>query len=67
MCVSVFDAVGMGNSNSDRSSSERSYRDGQQGGKEARPNIMLDSSEDADLFQRDDPKVWHVFITTNLI
>lgn len=50
----------MGNSNSDRSGGgqgDRTYRDGQQGGKEARPNILMDSSEDADLFQRDDPKV----------
>ncbi len=50
----------MGNSSSDRSGGgqgERSYRDGQQGGKEARPNILMDSTEDADLFQREDPKV----------
>uniref|UniRef100_A0A8C9ZTG7 Protein kinase, AMP-activated, beta 1 non-catalytic subunit, b n=1 Tax=Sander lucioperca TaxID=283035 RepID=A0A8C9ZTG7_SANLU len=49
----------MGNSSSDRSSDgqrDRSYRDGQQGGKEARPNILLDSTEDADLFQREDTK-----------
>uniref|UniRef100_A0A3P8SC62 Protein kinase, AMP-activated, beta 1 non-catalytic subunit, b n=1 Tax=Amphiprion percula TaxID=161767 RepID=A0A3P8SC62_AMPPE len=49
----------MGNSSSDRSGGgqgDRSYRDGQQGGKEARPNIMMDSGEDADLFQREDPK-----------
>uniref|UniRef100_A0A8D3CY18 Protein kinase, AMP-activated, beta 1 non-catalytic subunit, b n=1 Tax=Scophthalmus maximus TaxID=52904 RepID=A0A8D3CY18_SCOMX len=49
----------MGNSSSDRSGGgqgERSYRDGAQGGKEARPNILMDSSEDADLFQRDDSK-----------
>ncbi|TDH12496.1 hypothetical protein EPR50_G00047870 [Perca flavescens] len=55
----VFDASGMGNSSSDRSSDgqrDRSYRDGQQGGKEARPNILLDSTEDADLFQREDTK-----------
>ncbi|XP_058492271.1 5'-AMP-activated protein kinase subunit beta-1b [Solea solea] len=44
----------MGNSNSDRSTgsqSERPFRDGQQGGKDARPNILMDSTEDADLFQ----------------
>ncbi|KAM3868339.1 5'-AMP-activated protein kinase subunit beta-1b [Diretmus argenteus] len=49
----------MGNSNSDRASGgqgERSYRDGQQGGKEARANILIDSTEDADLFQREDAK-----------
>lgn len=48
----------MGNSSSDRSSGgERSYRDGQQGGKDARPKILMDSTEEADLFNRDDPKV----------
>lgn len=46
----VFNASKMGNSNSDRASG------GQQGGKEARPNILMDSSEDADLFQREDTK-----------
>ncbi|MEQ2188812.1 hypothetical protein GOODEAATRI_018733 [Goodea atripinnis] len=46
----------MGNSSSDRSSSERSFRDGQSGGKEARPNIMMDSTDDAELFHREDPK-----------
>lgn len=49
----------MGNSSSDRSSGgqgERSFRDGQQGGKEARPNILIDSTEDGDLFQREDAK-----------
>ncbi|XP_014883542.1 5'-AMP-activated protein kinase subunit beta-1b [Poecilia latipinna] len=46
----------MGNSNSDRSSSERSFRDGPSGGKEARPNIMMDSNDDAELFHREDPK-----------
>ncbi|KAF6723603.1 5'-AMP-activated protein kinase subunit beta-1 [Oryzias melastigma] len=46
----------MGNTSSDRSSGERLYRDGQAGGKEARPNIMMDSSEDSDLFQREDAK-----------
>uniref|UniRef100_A0A1A8HFT9 Protein kinase, AMP-activated, beta 1 non-catalytic subunit, b n=1 Tax=Nothobranchius korthausae TaxID=1143690 RepID=A0A1A8HFT9_9TELE len=45
----------MGNSSSDRNSGERSFRDGHSGGKEARPNILMDSSEDADLFHRDDP------------
>lgn len=55
----MFDASRMGNSSSDRSSGgqgERSYRDGQQGGKEARSNILMDSSEDSDLFQREDAK-----------
>lgn len=50
----------MGNSSSDRAGGgqgERSYRDGQQGGKEARSNILMDSTEDADLFQREDAKV----------
>lgn len=50
----------MGNSSSDRAGGgqgERSDRDGQQGGKEARPNILMDSTEDGDLFNRDDPKV----------
>lgn len=50
----------MGNSSSDRSGGgqgERSYRDGQQGGKDARPKILMDSTEDADLFQREDAKV----------
>lgn len=51
----------MGNSSSDRGAGgqgERSpsYRDGAQGGKDARPKILMDSSEDADLFQREDPK-----------
>lgn len=49
----------MGNSSSDRSSGshgERSYREGHHGGKEARSNIMMDSADDADLFQRDDQK-----------
>uniref|UniRef100_A0A3P8VFE6 Uncharacterized protein n=1 Tax=Cynoglossus semilaevis TaxID=244447 RepID=A0A3P8VFE6_CYNSE len=40
----------MGNSSSDRTSG------GQPGGKEARSNILIDSSEDADLFQREDSK-----------
>lgn len=47
----------MGNSSSDRGAGQGerspSGRDGQQGGKDARPKILLDSSEDADLFQRD--------------
>ncbi|XP_043967652.1 5'-AMP-activated protein kinase subunit beta-1b [Gambusia affinis] len=47
----------MGNSSSDRSSSERSFRDGPSGGKEARPNIMMDSNDDSELFNREDPKV----------
>ncbi|KAF3696091.1 5'-AMP-activated protein kinase subunit beta-1 [Channa argus] len=50
----------MGNSSSDRSSGgqgERSYRDGQPGGKDARPNILMDSTDDSDLFQREDAKV----------
>ncbi|XP_034025321.1 5'-AMP-activated protein kinase subunit beta-1-like [Thalassophryne amazonica] len=50
----------MGNSSSDRGSGgqgERSYRDAQQGGKETCAKILMDSSEDADLFQRDDSKV----------
>ncbi|MEQ2194861.1 hypothetical protein XENOCAPTIV_004024 [Xenoophorus captivus] len=53
LCVSELDAVrvSMGNS-----SSERSFRDGQSGGKEARPNIMMDSTDDAELFHREDPK-----------
>lgn len=52
----------MGNSSSDRGGGggqgERSpsYRDGQQGGKDARPKILMDSSEDTDLFQREDSK-----------
>uniref|UniRef100_G3PGM3 Protein kinase, AMP-activated, beta 1 non-catalytic subunit, b n=1 Tax=Gasterosteus aculeatus aculeatus TaxID=481459 RepID=G3PGM3_GASAC len=49
----------MGNSSSDRSSGghgERSYRDGQPGGKETIPNILMGNSEDADLFQREDAK-----------
>ncbi|XP_068167399.1 5'-AMP-activated protein kinase subunit beta-1b [Antennarius striatus] len=49
----------MGNSSSDRSGGaqgDRTYRDGAQGGKDARPNILLDSTEEAELFQRDDPK-----------
>uniref|UniRef100_A0A8C6USB8 Protein kinase, AMP-activated, beta 1 non-catalytic subunit, b n=2 Tax=Neogobius melanostomus TaxID=47308 RepID=A0A8C6USB8_9GOBI len=54
-------ACGMGNSNSDRGGGgqgERSpsYRDGQQGGKDARPKILMDSTEDSDLFQREDVK-----------
>lgn len=60
VCPAGFDAPGMGNSSSDRSSGgqgERSFRDGQQGGKEARPNILIDSTEDGDLFQREDAKV----------
>lgn len=60
VCLAVFDATGMGNSNSDRSSGgqgDRSYRDGQPGGKEARANILMDSTEDGDLFQREDSKV----------
>lgn len=53
------DAVRMGNSSSDRASGsqgERSYRDGQQGAKEARSNILMDSTEDGDIFQREDAK-----------
>ncbi|XP_061586383.1 5'-AMP-activated protein kinase subunit beta-1b [Cololabis saira] len=46
----------MGNSNSDRSGGERAFRDAAPGGKDARPNIMLDSTDDADLFQRGDAK-----------
>lgn len=52
---------GMGNSSSDRSSGgqggERSYRDGPAGGKEARGNILMDTGEDGDVFQREDAKV----------
>ncbi|KAM9392197.1 5'-AMP-activated protein kinase subunit beta-1b isoform 2-T2 [Pholidichthys leucotaenia] len=47
---------GSGNERSSGTQGDRSYRDGQQGGKEARPNIMMDNSEDSDLFQREDPK-----------
>lgn len=52
----------MGNSSSDRGSGGQgdrspSYRDGQQGGKDTRPKILMDSTEDADLFNREDPKV----------
>ncbi|KAK5932625.1 hypothetical protein CgunFtcFv8_004315 [Champsocephalus gunnari] len=46
----------MGNSSSDRSGSQGERSDREQGGKEARPNILMDSSEDADLFQREDTK-----------
>ncbi|XP_035770082.1 5'-AMP-activated protein kinase subunit beta-1b [Neolamprologus brichardi] len=34
----------------------RSYREGHHGGKEARSNIMMDSADDADLYQREDQK-----------
>lgn len=47
----LCDFTRMGNSSSDRTSG------GQPGGKEARSNILIDSSEDADLFQREDSKV----------
>uniref|UniRef100_A0A3Q3WG54 Association with the SNF1 complex (ASC) domain-containing protein n=1 Tax=Mola mola TaxID=94237 RepID=A0A3Q3WG54_MOLML len=50
----------MGNSSSDRAvggaQGDRSFRDGQQAGKEAHGNLLLDSTEDGDLFQRDDLK-----------
>ncbi|XP_029019823.1 5'-AMP-activated protein kinase subunit beta-1b [Betta splendens] len=54
----------MGNSSSDRSSGgqgERSYRDGQ-GAKDARPNILMDSSEDADLFNAKAPQEMQEFL-----
>ena len=52
----------MGNSSSDRAAAggthgDRAFRDGQQAGKEARGNLLLDSTDDGDLFQRDDLKV----------
>ena len=50
----------MGNSNSDRGSGaqgERSDRDGQPGGKEARSNILMDSTDDAD-----DSKVYIILL-----
>lgn len=55
----MCEAIRMGNSSSDRSSGshgERSYREGHHGGKEARSNIMMDSADDADLYQREDQK-----------
>lgn len=46
----------MGNSSSDRGGQgEKAYRDGH-GSKEPRSNILIDSTEDADLFQREDAK-----------
>lgn len=58
---------GMGNSNSDRSGGghggERSYRDGPAGGKEARANILMDTGEDGDMFQREDAKVRRLQLT----
>lgn len=51
----------MGNSSSDRgggAQGERSpsHRDGQPGGKDARPKLLLDSTEDAYMFPREDAK-----------
>ncbi|XP_061673726.1 5'-AMP-activated protein kinase subunit beta-1b [Syngnathoides biaculeatus] len=41
----------MGNSSSDRAGGSQSER-----GKEARPNILIDSTDDTDIFQREDAK-----------
>lgn len=56
VCLPVLDAIGMGNSSSDRASGGQSER-----GKEARPNILIDSTEDADIFQREDAKVTRLY------
>lgn len=47
-------STGMGNSSSDRSPG---VQGGQQAGKEPRTNILMDGSEDGDVFQREDTKV----------
>lgn len=68
LSLAVCEAIRMGNSSSDRSSGshgERSYREGHHGGKEARSNIMMDSADDADLYQREDQKVLEQVYTMN--